>query len=216
MVIACVQWRRPAYRTLRLAYWQHRWMSHDATSDRPVFEERPDLVSRIAAGPVSYAELGSGRFPDSCRMWQYDVDRAYEIPASPEGAGLLFLHRREAPGGLASIVMLEVFGNVVPLPPNNEGRERRLTFRYEVIEPGSVSRASRGRRSGELWWLPGHDRLVKPFRFYGGEPDPNDAARFTVRYNYDNERGTIEGRLLDHGGLLLRVLDGPAVEEAGN
>ena len=33
-------------------------------------------------------------------------------------------------------------------------------------------------------------------RVYGGQTDPRDAARFTVKYEVDNAGGTIEGKVV--------------------
>jgi hypothetical protein len=37
------------------------------------------------------------------------------------------------------------------------------------------------------------------FRFYAGQPDPNDPSHFTIDYDLDGKRGRIHGRLKDDG-----------------
>ena len=51
--------------------------------------------------------------------------------------------------------------------------------------------------------------IVSP-RLYAGQPDPNDASRFTIRYASEVGSGYIEGRLNDAGdGVRFRHFPGP-------
>jgi hypothetical protein len=41
--------------------------------------------------------------------------------------------------------------------------------------------------------------------FYGGQPDP---TRFTIDYDVDGRRGTLDGRLGEDGAIAVRVRGG--------
>lgn len=47
-------------------------------------------------------------------------------------------------------------------------------------------------------------------RIYAGQPDPDNAAHFTIKYEIDNVPGMIDGRLEADDTVTLRILDGPA------
>jgi hypothetical protein len=46
---------------------------------------------------------------------------------------------------------------------------------------------------------------------YFGQPDPNDAARFTIRYVVGEQSGLLAGRLNDDGTVTFAAKDGPLV-----
>lgn len=46
------------------------------------------------------------------------------------------------------------------------------------------------------------------FRFYAGQPDSADPSHFTIDYDLDGKRGTIDGRLKDDGTVSLEPREG--------
>lgn len=54
--------------------------------------------------------------------------------------------------------------------------------------------------------------LAYRFKLCNGQPDPNDRSHFTIVYELDADRGTIDGWLMDDGTVQLKVRDGPALE----
>lgn len=49
-------------------------------------------------------------------------------------------------------------------------------------------------------------------RFYAGQPDPADAAHFTIKYDLRNGSGIIDGRLNEDGETVaLKIVSGPAL-----
>jgi len=48
-----------------------------------------------------------------------------------------------------------------------------------------------------------------PMRFYAGQPDPEDRSRFSLTFEIDGTRSTINGILNDDGSIKLRMADGP-------
>ncbi len=51
-------------------------------------------------------------------------------------------------------------------------------------------------------------------RFYAGQPDPNDPSHFTIRYEVNDQPGTIDGWLHFGSVVELKVRDGPATQPA--
>ena len=47
-------------------------------------------------------------------------------------------------------------------------------------------------------------------RFFAGQPDPNDASHFSIDYEVEGEKGTIDGWLQDNDTVKMEVRDGPA------
>ena len=41
-------------------------------------------------------------------------------------------------------------------------------------------------------------------RFFGGQPDPNDPSRFTIRYEINDAEGLIEGKLTASDQIELK------------
>ena len=57
------------------------------------------------------------------------------------------------------------------------------------------------------------DQLAK---WFGGRPDPGDAARVTFVYQFGPSAGTIEARLQDDDTIAFSVRDGPAATRPAN
>jgi hypothetical protein len=153
--------------------------------------------------------------------WSYPGDGfsgyAAVNPAPPARAvnalshGSVFLHERVAGAGLPPrIVSVDVEG------ANRRSADRAalLMFYFEVTQPGSLLRQPRLLR-GTL--IPSGDIMSIPFgmlRVFAGQPDPNDASRFTIAYDAgDLGRGTIDGRLMPDDTVTLAVRDGPAATQ---
>jgi hypothetical protein len=49
-------------------------------------------------------------------------------------------------------------------------------------------------------------------RLFAGQPDPNDDSHFTIRYEVDNQPGTIDGWLQADDTIKLQIRDGPATK----
>ena len=101
---------------------------------------------------------------------------------------------------IASAVKLDDAATKDPRPAPGETTEL-------VVAPGGVTPWKAPWR-----WTPPADgrpaQLVLPagnrFSFYAGQPDPADPAHFTMDYDLDGEKGTIDGRLKDDATIELK------------
>jgi hypothetical protein len=126
----------------------------------------------------------------------------------PRGA-TVFLHERISKSGHHRLVL-------ITRPPAHD-RPFMYAFGLEplVITPAGIKGGVTYHfpPSGPYSWL---DDLTRPptagLRFYAGQPDPADPARFTIRYDLSGGSGEIEGRLKDDGATVsLRITSGPAI-----
>lgn len=63
-----------------------------------------------------------------------------------------------------------------------------------------------------IWYM----GLANHFRLCNGQSDSEDPSHFTIEYDMDAAKGTIDGWLMDDGTVELKVRDGPAAEWIGN
>jgi hypothetical protein len=200
----------------RNGYYRHRMRTFALPPDFVVHEEDPGRAAALRARPPNPA-MGDADYPGAIEYWDGNWrGRPYAWHCPPffvdwnmprVNKALLFMHGRVAPGGRRYIVWV------------HGGRPRRARD-----APG-VWLAAMGHADDGAFWPYQADRRgllnipVPPdarVRFFAGQPDPNDNARFTIRYHVDNVPGTIEGRLGVDGTVTLRVLNGPAATGGGS
>jgi hypothetical protein len=110
---------------------------------------------------------------------------------------------------------------------NEQGDERLVAIIVAPSVPGRFSAAGRELgvvaavvRPGE-WnvpprWDGNSDFLragfekAKRLRFYAARLDPENPAKFSIRYEMDGQAGTIDGRLAGNADVVLTIRDGPA------
>lgn len=110
--------------------------------------------------------------------------------------GIVFQHRRVRPDGTPRIVQVQV---------NNEGLHRLTAFQYRSKPLRSIW----GIRSDlvvHYGWLSGWSVVDTLF---AGQPDAQDESHFTMSYECDRQRGTIDGWLMNDDTVKLEVRDGP-------
>src|SRR5262249_19014266 len=117
----------------------------------------------------------------------------------------LFVHERTTPSGRKRLVVL--FFQL-------QGRNGRELFLYgsgkipATLVPGTALEGNPS-HCGSLD-LRQEDRL----HIFWGQSDPDHGDHFTIGYELNDQRGTIDGWLKDDGQLDLRVRDGPATRRA--
>jgi hypothetical protein len=109
----------------------------------------------------------------------------------------LFVHERTAPGGRQYLVVVRF-----------EAGFRRPRF------PIAGLRFNTFRKYGfaeTVPYSPVDSSIMKaahppcpPLVFMVGQPDPGDAAHFTIDYTLGGSKGTIDGRVDDDGNVMLR------------
>jgi hypothetical protein len=136
---------------------------------------------------------------------------------------LYFVHERRSKGGLRRLVVVDGCLNRVVDPYASAGAEggpsvpvgapagyEWRVYRVYAIDPATVGTA-------EQWsqWMPFDATLGEGRRatVFNGQPDPADGSHFTVGYEVDGRRGTIDGWLTDDplARVQLTVRGGPAL-----
>lgn len=205
LLAAAGAWRSaPAIRDrVNLLHAQRRCLTYAAPADRVVFsnhrEELDALRDADAAYRVGHQRASPDGGIDAFSYAWYSVDAWRALPAGRWEPGPAFLHGRRTPGGERRLVALElsVIGD-------------QLIIYCRSFKPASLSDegdvARRTPRSA-----PGVYRILRmgePVRLFAGQPDANDASRFTVRCESRNESATIRGQVHDDGRVSLAVTDG--------
>ena len=128
---------------------------------------------------------------------------------------MLFLHGRRARGGPERLVI--VYGELDSgRPPRSERvwqPEEQLFWllcRAHVMSLASCSESFPGDSEGAVSSKDWSIAVAKRVRLFNGQPDPADPSRFTIIYEVDGQRGSIEGRLNSDDTVRLRIVDGPA------
>jgi hypothetical protein len=191
-------------------------MTYVAPPDQVVFEQGPHLDGKPLPRGFERLKYWSGtRAPSSGQP--IGTRPAPWARIGEDRAGVAFLHARTSRAGVTCIlaVAFASSGN------QDRGTHGSVSTNEYIGHLASADPGSRIRwiemTSFALGVTP-EDRL----RIFAGQPDPDDASRFTIRYELNGETGIIDGELLDpvprtlnetvgSGGAYLRVRDGPAL-----
>jgi hypothetical protein len=225
VAVPLLYYRKSIAQRGRLLYWQRKCLRYTAAPDQVVYEEDqykpspllkrpgydgwpvplppnagapnrplPRAVATLSAPPVAPYLTAAGLPP----VWL--------VP--PRGA-TVFLHERISKSGHRRLVL-------ITRPP---AHDRPFMYAFG-LQPLVITLA--GLTGGVRHHIPPPvayswlDDLTRPptagLRFYAVQPDPDDAARFTIRYDLSGGSGEIEGRLKDDGSTVsLRITSGPAI-----
>jgi hypothetical protein len=176
-VIISAKWLKPAVNHGRLLYFQHRCVTYATPPDHVAFD-------------TSSTRSSSGEW----RMF-------YGLFSPPGGRddGTIFLHELHRPDGAGRLVAL-----TVGRPMLTSFRDLAIDFDVHVIRPGTLWRYPRLCHE-QTWRTP----FVRPFagdrqvRLFTGQRDPANLAHFTIGYDCDGKRGTIDGWLQGDDTILL-------------
>lgn len=215
--------REVAREKARVQALKQQWMTYREPADRAVFVEPADLSGRLQQAGNYYA-TGAGpiaNLPACRKAWPFGpaggglgfAGAQHGLRARDGEEAVLFLHHRKTPAGHNRVVLLDVRGierklasgrpngrflwlcativdlnawSGVPLPVN--------------VNPMFAPPPDPAIRGGTIWTFPPDwERFQKPMRLFAGQPDPDDLTHFTIGYEYDGRRGTIDGYLQDAG-----------------
>lgn len=197
--VACFAWWRwgPAVRervTLLMA--QRQCAAYVAPTDHLISTEPLPVLwetsfTQTAGDPQCLADL-MGYLPA-------------DVPGNRLGGPVLFLHARKTTSGVERIVVLR------RTPP-----QRRMSIDIPLAYTVTLIEAAAAREGKPVQKTFIVEEVLDPIyddaaaepalRFFAGQPDASDPARFTVAYEITGRRGAIEGRLVDTDS------DGPTVE----
>lgn len=112
----------------------------------------------------------------------------------------LFVHERVSPGGKRAIVGITTWGI-------------RFGTRFDadvvVIQPApflGTAQPTGNAQNVVIGAWPSRETMV---RLYAGQPDPTEASRFTIAYQFGDQPGIIDGQLNDDLTVTLTPRTGP-------
>jgi hypothetical protein len=212
------------------AQW-HRTLTFTLPPEQVVYEEDPTRAARLAAlppdprtayvgnphkpAPPPYFPHGTGDYNLTSRGAEYLPDFYRRMFTGTPPRGLLFMHERVAPGAVHRLILLMQSHAAAPVRITLRSTDAELRARDGLTlttKSCPVDKEFTPRRGNITQHTILPCRADQIVRIYAGQPDPNDLARFTVRYEIDHAPGTIEGRLQEDGAVSLRIVDGPAVD----
>jgi hypothetical protein len=226
LVVPSLIYGRAIEQQITLLYRQHRCLTHRRPPDLVVFNGSADdrrtatfagktqSPTTAPADPEWVAATFGLYFPVPAHRRSLDWERfvasaglTYRNRSSNRTwPAVLFLHERRNAGGRRLVVVcVDVFGtpngpppklvfsSTVVIPAGLTGKPTlaRPSLHFHRFVPPPPARASR------FGW-------VEPFpRFYAGQADPQDPARFTVRFDLNDSSGFMDGRLQDDDSVTL-------------
>lgn len=223
-VLISLQWPWLWYGS-RDEYQWHRWLRFTMPPTKVVYEEDPMKAASLQTLPPYPNSAYFGERGSTSGTWKDYRSRRGGPPViyfppsiqklSIQRMGLGFLHERSNSHSPRSLIWVQLgwrsqrppnWDDSKGLPPRTEVflAGRRCTH-DECVPPDSMLDVRLNWNYLRIPLRP--DQIM---RIYAGQPDPDDAAHFTIKYEIDNLPGTIDGRLEADDTVTLKILDGPA------
>jgi hypothetical protein len=189
VMIAClaasgVWWLPPAWRRGRLLYVQRQCLQYTTRPSELICAEPPPYAGETPPFTVAVMD-------PACLL---ELGRSSTLTT---GRGpVLFLHERRSKAGVRRLIVVR------RTPPGQRmSWDIPMSFNISLIEPAGLSGIPVARYSYYPDAVPSHfgDGSTNGplLRFFAGQPDPADESHFTIDYEVDGERGTIDGWLRD-------------------
>ncbi|MDB5356793.1 MAG: hypothetical protein JWN24_3246 [Phycisphaerales bacterium] len=177
------RWLTPLWHRAQVLYWQRQCMKYSAPPEAVVY----------AQGVPDHPRSGLWPLPEPWKRLGYQWS-----------CGTVFLHARSKPSGGERLVALDLvpFENGAASPGSTSPQLQAMT-----LNPG---KSDGPKDAGDFYDLGMPLEPDCPVRFFAGQPDPNDRAHFTVGYEINGQKGTIDGWLRNDETVKLDVRDGPA------
>jgi hypothetical protein len=214
LAVGGIRWGSPIFAQASYLYWQHRCLTAREPETLVVYESDPSLAANLVASNGRYhfpmrPLFERGGPPASSRPPAYYRPAAYDRVAIPHGAGVdgvAFLHAMCPPGETARLVVCS-FGCAAT---ETDGRYicaiSMTTWLPASYKLGSAVRGERTNLPMLCIYVFRGERL----RIFAGQLDPADSAHFTIPYDIEGVRGTIDGRIAASGTAQLSLRDGLA------
>lgn len=207
VVAAALLWSLPlAWQRARILFWQRQCL-HALSPSEPIFVSRTIDQARAAAGDPQHPGLYS--FPSApvliprefeCRT---NLKQAIATPNANPPEVPVFVHQRISPSGNVRLVVVNLSASeALRISEYSTALSVSLGFVPQVVAPATLCRdpveVTAAKRSTGLGTL-----SYRRVRVFAGQRDPADPSRFTITYEVDDDRGCIEGRLLDNDTIEL-------------
>jgi hypothetical protein len=202
-----------------MLHHQRGCLTYRAPADLVVYESSQpaanELLGRAGYVPLAITEPGSYGNPGPVAAYVpaalRDFERSIGGTVTSGATAVLFLHERRAKNGARRLIVVQRGAmNFTPFLTPFDLMVTVFdpaTFRKDlkVVPPSNAHLF--------VWNGPVSLVLSKDLRFYAGQADPADAARFTIRYSMEGQEGVVEGRLSDDGTeVKVEIKSGPAAE----
>jgi hypothetical protein len=228
VAVAVISYRCPwIWYGSRNAYQWHRWLTFTMPADQVIYEEESARVARLlalASDPKGQyegdVEEGPGDWPRTTvkDYWGRESIAMYWPPAfqvvvRQQSVSLVFMHGLVDSTGHHRFVVVQgkrVYVEYSSHPSSSSDRSavRLSACSHQIGQRFRLFGETNGQSSVRSVEIPLRPDQV--MRIYAGQPDPNDDAHFTIKYEIDNIPGTIDGRLEADDTVTLKVIDGPA------
>lgn len=182
-------------------HFQRQCLTYAAPGTQVVLETNPAEAKKLIADP-RYATDPSGAVaylvPGEWTSFYASLGSGFQT------SGTVFLHERSLPNGTRLLVGVDV--NLVSLLHTPR---TAAAMSARILEPGSAFRgprmtmtATRGDGS-QIQFDPAADRLT----IFAGQPDPSDASHFTIDYDLNGVRHTLDGWVVDANEIKIESRD---------
>jgi hypothetical protein len=224
MIVIGWRWGPYLWGRSKLLYFQRQCMNFTAPPDKVVYEEEPTAAAVLLqdkrygiyllnhtlrnGGQSGFVKAAS--FIPPC--WQSFeaialksrplAKRAMSRRGTGGTAATIFLHERTSPAGHRRLISVSYFPETAEFQP---AFIPGFDYDTQVLSPAnwtqSVGETFRGYAFDVMSGYPLHPPLI---RVYAGQPDPNDPAHFTIRYQMWGQEDLLDGRLLDDDQVTLK------------
>jgi hypothetical protein len=219
---ACWRFGRYAWNQARVLYWQRQCMNFALPRGTVVYEEEPTAAARLlksaeyssyplrrSPGPSPATPVQAASLVPSC--WR-SLTASAKLPTtsflfvgrlSGKGApAIIFLHQRISPGGHRRLICVSYAPDTDTFQP---AFIRSYDYDTYTATPATWTRPMGvppmyGDGFDVKSGYPRHAPLV---RVYAGQPDADDPAHFTVRYQMWGQEDVLDGRLQDDDEVTL-------------
>jgi hypothetical protein len=215
--VAGWKWGPGWWRRAEILYWQHECLQFSLPPDTVVYEEGPAGAAALLAGNPNYhpypiqrrsSQHAAPSSATAAALGVSDWDNlGIALPRPKINPAVIFLHERISAAGHRRLVCVRYWPEGDSFSAQFVQALNCDTF---TVTPGTWSQPPvlipKGwRYDVETWW-PRKPPLV---RIFAGQPDPNDPAHFTIRYQIWSQEDVLDGRLLDDDRVTLTFRNVP-------
>ncbi|HEV8606759.1 MAG TPA: hypothetical protein VGQ99_15395 [Tepidisphaeraceae bacterium] len=195
----------------QLSRLQRKCLAYTAPPDQVVYSEVPGDVATLPATSPQYSLIPSSNPPAVTLVPTCWTD--FPLWRTARGCAVVFLGERATGQGQKRLVCVIFTGWGGSPVSSFPGAPATGTPTFDLI---SFSIGTLQIPPQSNYWP--SDRVVYSntvprslhLRFFAGQPDPANQSRFTIPYELNGQRGTIEGRLgRRDNDFFLRIIDGP-------
>jgi hypothetical protein len=179
-------------------------LEYRAPADQVVFENDPTEAAKLIARSPDYRleqfpahpnVAGAVHLPPEWRS------RPAGIGSMGSSDGIVFLHARTSPGGNQRLVVVQCNAGRRPIMSRPESFLPTVEFGVHAVRLGTLRQPPANARSSSTGEV---ELNTTRFRLFAGQPDPADSSHFTIDYEADRVRGTIDGWLQDDDTIILK------------